>query len=85
MKKHDPKTGKFVRTKPDYKALYEETQNKLAEVESSRNHYSALLDREKIETHNLRIDVKLANERIEFLLDHCAFWVKWMYKRQFKK
>ena len=29
--------------------------------------------------------LKIANQKLAFLLDHCPFWVRWMYRKQFEK
>ena len=29
--------------------------------------------------------LRMAIDRIEFLLDHAPFWVKWLYEREFEK
>ena len=67
----DPKTGKFVRTKPDYKAMYEDA---CQEREAARSAYIEAMQK-----------VEYKNYRISFLLDHAPFWLKWMYNRRFKK
>lgn len=71
MAQRDPKTGKFVRTKPDYKAMYEDA---CQEREAARSAYMGAMQK-----------VEYKNYRISFLLEHAGPILRWRYNRKFKK
>ena len=90
MKKRDPKTGQFVRTNPDYKAMYERKH-----MECDKLEHELKLQKEGYEL--LRQDLQAANAdrdrwlgycnekdyRIEFLLDHAGPILTLLYKHKF--
>lgn len=98
MKQRDEK-GRFVRTTPDYKALYEaecsahdREKEVFLEMRKERDAWKAKY--EKAYSHDMPIyraydklanDLANADERIAFLLDLCPFWVRWMFRRKFEK
>ena len=77
-KQRDPKTGKFVRTTPDYKALYE------AECSAHDREKEAFLEMRK-ERNKLQRKAADYGMRLKFLLHHCGPICKWLYKRKFCK
>lgn len=77
-KQRDPKTGKFVRTKPDYKAMYNEEK-------MTCENLRAELQLECEERDKLQIKVADYGMRLKFLLNHCGPICKWMFKRKFVK
>lgn len=77
-KQRDPKSGKFVRTTPDYKAMYLKAD---AERQDAIDRYNRTLQN----YNDVMKSFKIQCLKNEFLYDHCPFWVKWLYKRQFKE
>ena len=66
------------------------TAEELKKVETNRNYWKEAYDKKQKEHAELDkeynkvlgwLDVK--EHKIAFLLDHCPFWVRWMYKRAF--
>lgn len=77
MAQRDDK-GRFVRTTPDYKAMYE---SKCEEVKTLNKKMSDMT----IEYANAAGEIENKNYRIAFLYEHSPFWAKWKYNREFKK
>ena len=63
--------GQFVRTKPDYKALYEQEKAAFVKMRKERDDYFEQL--EEVRTF------------LEFFIDHSPFWVRWAFNREFGK
>lgn len=86
-----PKSG-FARLKVKYEKL--EAENKelkealskaqVAHVEYSRK---TAEDLKKVETNRnyWKNAYDKKQKELAFLLDHCPFWVRWMYRKQFEK
>ncbi len=55
----------------EWKAKYEQKRNSCE-----------LYENEATRLHGL---IEEADKRIAFLLKHCPFWVRWMYRKQFEK
>jgi hypothetical protein len=78
MKQRDPQTGKFVRTTPDYKAMY------LAKCEEAKSLNNKMAD---LSTEYAKLAGKFENltYRVAYLYEHATFWRKCLYRREFEK
>lgn len=75
--------------KKKHKGGYELLKEKYAKLEKERDEWKAkyvksLSDKEAA-CRNYAKEAVEKDKRIAFLLKHCPFWVRWMYRRQFEK
>ena len=75
--KRDEK-GRFVRTTPDYKVMYEVEHTKYLSEKNFSRELQRVID-------NLNIMRCHDQLKIDFLLNSCPFWVRWMFRKQFEK
>lgn len=75
--KRDEK-GRFVRTTPDYKAMY------LAKCEEAKALNNKMAD---VSMEYAKLAGKFENltYRVTYLYEHATFWRKWLYRREFEK
>ena len=71
-----------------FKRVEKERDEWKAKYEQKCEHHSSILQRldEEVKRRDFwRNQSDKNKERIAFLLKHCPFWVRWMYRRQFKE
>ena len=69
------------RERDEWKAMYEHLENRVEELRKVNERM-----REEYRHFNIVNTTRYELEdRNAFLLDHCPFWVRWMYRRHFEK
>ena len=82
-----------------HKSGYELLKEKYAALEAERDEWKAkwqqadAAKQDTVDKYNRKQEdydyimrsFKIDEMRIAFLLDHCPFWVRWMYRNQFEK
>ena len=65
--------------------LVQTAQDNYCRVEKERDEQKAKYEEQRSLFDKLYITSRGMKDRIDFLLDHCPFWVRWMYRRQFEE
>ena len=82
-----------------HKGGYELLKEKYAALEKERDEWKAkwqqadAAKQDAVDKYNRLLTnyddviraLKIANQKLAFLLDHCQFWVRWLYRKQFEK
>lgn len=73
---------RLEKERDEWKAKYEKVAKTVDACTQSREYYREELIKTEREYLDKRKDMQ---DRIAFLLNHCPFWVRWMYNKQFRK
>lgn len=72
-----------------HKSGYELLKEKYAKLEKERDDWKAKFEGKSSPIiracERLSSDLVDTEEKLSFLLKHCPFWVRWMYRKQFEK
>lgn len=65
--------------------LVQTAQDNYCRAEKERDEWKAKFEEQRSLFDKLYITSRDMKDRIDFLLDHCPFYVRWTYRRQFKE
>lgn len=83
---------KYAKLEAHAEELQKDLDFALEKAKKERDEWKAKCDKWKstADTHLANYDKERymrygLEEKVAFLLDHCPFWVRWMYRKQFEK
>ena len=75
--------------KKKHKSGYDLLKEKYAKLEKERDEWKAKFERKSSPIFRaykkLSSDLVDTEKKLDYLLKHCPFWVRWMYRKQFEK